>query len=182
VSTAGPGFQPAGRAPAPAPFDLVQDFVNTEIPDFAQDDISTPGQLASWLRSRSLLGEDDVVGAESFVAARALRDVLRALALQNTFGEAPDQRLRDEFDRVSAGVRLRIVLRRSGELELVPEGDAGTRALATILSRMGACRKEGCGWLFYDASRNASSTWCSMSICGNRTKTAEYRRRRRSGP
>ncbi len=43
---------------------------------------------------------------------------------------------------------------------------------------MKACPDAHCGWLFYDASRNASSTWCSMSICGNRTKTAAYRRRK----
>ena len=194
MSLAGPGFQPAGRAPAPAPLDLVQDFVNTEIPDFAQDDIATPEELAAWLRSRSLLGDDEDVDAESFVGARALRDVLRALALQNTLGRPPATRLRDELDRLAAGVRFRVALGESGELQLEPDGAAGTRALAAILarvldaqasgewSRMKACRKEGCGWLFYDASRNASSTWCSMSICGNRTKTAEYRRRRRSAP
>jgi predicted RNA-binding Zn ribbon-like protein len=192
VSTAGPGFQPAGRAPAPAPLDLVQDFVNTEVPDFAQDDIATPEQLASWLRSRGLLGEVETVDADAFVSARALRDVLRALALRNTLGEVPDRRLRDGFEQAAAGVRLCMTLGDSGELQLAPAGDPGMRALAAILvrvleaqgsgawSRMKACRKEGCGWLFYDASRNASSTWCSMSICGNRTKTAEYRRRRRS--
>jgi hypothetical protein len=44
---------------------------------------------------------------------------------------------------------------------------------------MKACPGPHCGWLFYDASRNSSSTWCSMAICGNRTKTAAYRKRRR---
>ena len=191
-TTASRGFQPAGRAPAPQPLDLVQDFVNTEIPDFAQDDIATPEELGEWLRSRSLLG-DEAVDADSFVTARAFRDVLRSLALQNTLGRPPGARLRGEFDRVASGLRLRVEMGESGELRLAPDGEAGTRALAAILvhvldaqasgawSRMKACRKEGCGWLFYDASRNASSTWCSMSICGNRTKTAEYRRRRRSG-
>jgi predicted RNA-binding Zn ribbon-like protein len=192
VSVAGPGFQPAGRAPAPAPLDLVQDFVNTEVPDFAQDDIATPEQLASWLRSRGLLGDAETVDADAFVSARTLRDVLRALALRNTLGELPDRRLRDGFEQAAAGVRLGLALGDSGELRLAPAGDPGMRGLGAILvrvleaqgsgawSRMKACRKEGCGWLFYDASRNASSTWCSMSICGNRTKTAEYRRRRRS--
>jgi predicted RNA-binding Zn ribbon-like protein len=193
VSRAGPGFQPAGRAPAPAPLDLVQDIVNTEIPDFAQDDIATPEQLTDWFRSRSLLGGDEVVDAGSFVTARGLRDLLRSLALQNTLGQAPRPRLGDEFDHLVSGLRLRVELAERGELRLVPDGEPGTRALAAILvrvleaqasgawSRMKACRKEGCGWLFYDASKNASSTWCSMSICGNRTKTAEYRRRRGSG-
>ena len=44
--------------------------------------------------------------------------------------------------------------------------------------RLKSCPGPHCGWLFYDSSRNASSKWCSMSICGNRTKTVAYRRRR----
>jgi predicted RNA-binding Zn ribbon-like protein len=192
VSRAGPGFQPAGRAPAPAPLDLVQDFVNTEIPDFAQDDIATPEQLTDWFRSRSLLADDEIVDAGSFVTARGLRGVLRSLALQNTLGKAPGPRLRHEFDHLASGLRLRVELAEPGVLRVVPDGEPGARALTAILvrvleaqasgawSRMKACRKEGCGWLFYDASRNASSTWCSMSICGNRTKAAAYRSRRGS--
>ena len=43
------GFQPGGRSPAPAPLDLVQDFVNTEIPDWDRDDIATPEALGAWL-------------------------------------------------------------------------------------------------------------------------------------
>ena len=48
--------------------------------------------------------------------------------------------------------------------------------------RLKACRKESCGWVFYDHSRNRSSNWCSMTICGNRTKTTGYRRRRDAAP
>ena len=189
-TTAPPGFQPAGRAPAPPPLDLVQDFVNTEIPEWAQDDIATPAELASWLRARGLVGEHDDMHADSFVRARALRDVLRALALQNTLGEPPDERLRREFDGVVAGLLLRVELGDRGELRLIPGEGGVDGALAEIVgrvleaqssgawNRLKACRKESCGWLFYDGSRNASSMWCSMSICGNRTKTAAYRRRR----
>ena len=49
------GFQPAGRAPAPAPLDLLQDFVNTEIPEWAQDDLGSPAALSAWLVERGLL-------------------------------------------------------------------------------------------------------------------------------
>jgi len=41
--------------------------------------------------------------------------------------------------------------------------------------RMKACPHEHCGWVFYDRSRNRSSQWCSMRICGNRTKAARHR-------
>ena len=43
-------------------------------------------------------------------------------------------------------------------------------------SRLKACRN--CHWSFYDNSPNRSATWCSMQLCGNRTKTRAYRRRK----
>jgi predicted RNA-binding Zn ribbon-like protein len=42
--------------------------------------------------------------------------------------------------------------------------------------RLKACRN--CRWSFYDYSPNRSATWCSMQLCGNRTKTRAYRRRK----
>jgi predicted RNA-binding Zn ribbon-like protein len=186
------GFQPGGRAPAPAPLDLIQDFVNTEIPDFAHDELATPAELGTWLGGRGLLDPAEPVDADAFVAARELRDVLRRLALQNTTGDPPDESLRARFDAALAGVALRPALGSDATVVLSPSGDGASRALGAIAAvvigaqaagswrRMKACRKDGCGWLFFDASRNCSSSWCSMSICGNRTKTTTYRRRRRS--
>ena len=188
---AGPGFQPAGRAPAPRPLDLVQDFVNTEIPVWAQDDIATPEELSAWLRSRGLLAADGEVDAASFVRARALRSLLRELASRNTNGDADlEPAFRDRFAAAVADARLRVGLDERGALRLEPDGEDVDGALAAILAcvleadasgawrRMKSCPGAHCGWLFYDASRNASSTWCSMAICGNRSKTAAYRRRR----
>ena len=188
------GFQPGGRAPAPAPLDLVQDFVNTEIPDWARDDIGSPEQLENWLRTRSLLDDYERVDGDAFVAARALRSTIRALALLNNVGGLLESGLRDDVARAVSDLRLVVVVQEDGRLVAVPGGDGATRALAAIAAvvmetqasgawaRLKACRKEGCGWLFYDGSRNGSSTWCSMSICGNRAKTAAYRRRQGKTP
>ncbi len=185
-------FQPAGRAPAPPPLDLVQDFVNTEIPEWARDDISTPNELAAWFRGRGLLAEDASVDAETFVAARSLRALLRELALLNTLGGTPDAQVRAALDRLAGVTELRARLAPDGNFLVSAGGEGGRHALSTVLARvleaqtigtwgrLKACRMDTCGWLFYDASRNASSTWCSMSICGNRAKTAAYRRRRRT--
>jgi predicted RNA-binding Zn ribbon-like protein len=38
---------------------------------------------------------------------------------------------------------------------------------------------EGCGWLFYDLSKNASRRWCSMEGCGSQAKMRRYHARRR---
>jgi predicted RNA-binding Zn ribbon-like protein len=45
---------------------------------------------------------------------------------------------------------------------------------------MKACPHEDCGWVFHDASRNRSGQWCSMAVCGNRTKGAAFRARLRA--
>ena len=47
--------------------------------------------------------------------------------------------------------------------------------------RLKACPGEHCGWVFYDHSRNNSSRWCSMAVCGGRTKARSHYRRRRMG-
>lgn len=36
---------------------------------------------------------------------------------------------------------------------------------------------EGCGFLFFDTSKNRSRRWCDMRGCGNRAKVRRYRRR-----
>jgi predicted RNA-binding Zn ribbon-like protein len=183
-------FQPGGREPAPPPLDLVQDFVNTEIPEWARDDIATPELLGGWLRERGLLDDTESVSAAGFVAARELRAVLRELALLNTLRRRPGKELATRFRVALSGATLQLELDPLGRLVAEPAGAGEQRALAAIAAavlaaqaagswpRLKACRKESCGWLFYDRSRNASSSWCSMSICGNRVKTAAYRRRK----
>jgi len=159
---------------------------------WAVDDIATPEALADWLRSRDLLADAAVVDADSFVRARALRRVLRELASRNTHGATPDVQLRSQFTSVAAQARVRFELDERGDVRIQPDEDGVDGALGEILSRVFEAQASGawkrlkscpgahCGWLFYDGSRNASSTWCSMSICGNRSKTAAYRKRRRA--
>jgi predicted RNA-binding Zn ribbon-like protein len=40
------------------------------------------------------------------------------------------------------------------------------------LNRVRQC--PGCGWLFYDQSRNNRRTWCDMRFCGNRAKNKRF--------
>ena len=182
-------FQPGGRAPAPTPLHLVQDFVNTEIPDFNRDDIATPGALEEWLRERGLIGPGDAVDGDVFVAARALRAALRELALTNTLGEPLADGRRAEIDSVLEAFPL-VVRAGSDGPGFAPAGTGARRGLASLLAvvaaahaggtweRLKACRQETCGWLFYDVSRNRSSSWCSMQVCGSREKSKAYRQRR----
>jgi hypothetical protein len=45
-------------------------------------------------------------------------------------------------------------------------------------ARLKGCPRDVCHWVFFDRSRNSSSTWCASTVCGNRTNTRAYRRRR----
>jgi predicted RNA-binding Zn ribbon-like protein len=44
-------------------------------------------------------------------------------------------------------------------------------------SRVKSC--PACGWLFLDATKNASRRWCSMQTCGSAAKAAAYYRRKK---
>jgi CGNR zinc finger len=76
---------------------------------------------------------------------------------------------------------------------LQPERRSTRRALLAIVveavyngrwHRLRAC--PDCGWVFYDSSRNARRTWCSMTTgdgargCGSIAKTRAYRARQQS--
>ena len=42
-------------------------------------------------------------------------------------------------------------------------------------SRIGQCADDrGCGYLFFDTSRNRSRRWCDMGSCGNRAKSKRH--------
>jgi predicted RNA-binding Zn ribbon-like protein len=182
------GFQPGGRSPAPPPLDLVQDFVNTEIPDWDRDDIATPEALGAWLAARGLLTAGAGVDANAVGTAHALRAALRDLALANTLGERVGRVREREIDETLARFPLAVRLA-GGAPVLAPGGDDATAALGAVVAvvaearlrgvwkRLKACRQETCGWIFYDGSRNRSSSWCSMQICGGREKARAYRRR-----
>lgn len=40
------------------------------------------------------------------------------------------------------------------------------------------CPAPDCGWLFLDTTKNGSRRWCSMAVCGGRSKSARFRSRR----
>ena len=49
------------------------------------------------------------------------------------------------------------------------------------LERVGQCADDrGCGYLFFDTSKNHSRRWCSMESCGNRAKAMRHYERKTS--
>jgi predicted RNA-binding Zn ribbon-like protein len=192
-----PGRQPAGRSPAPGRLGLVQAFVNS-FWDLDADGADAWARLEGyrdWLTARGFGGATEP-GEEDRVRALELREALRALARANHDGGGDDvagvEGLLAVLDAVAADAPLRLRFEAGAPPRHEPAGDGADAALALVLGvvaeamadgtwrRLKACPGPHCGWLFYDASRNRSSQWCSMQVCGNRVKGRSFRARRRS--
>jgi predicted RNA-binding Zn ribbon-like protein len=187
------GTQPAGRPPAPGRLAFVQAFLNTfwDLDGDGSETWSTPGAYEAWLRARGFGGA--AASAGDLDRALALRDALRALCRANHDDGAAPVALAT-LDGIAHAVAPAAALApslRTGALD--PAGDGPDAACALALgivfaaradgtfARLKACPHAHCGWAFYDASRNRSGQWCSMRICGNRTKGEAFRRRTSAG-
>src|SRR4051812_18164976 len=191
------GRQPAGRAPAPGRLALVQAFLNTfwDLDAHGAERWADPAAYGRWLAERGFAGGP--VTREDLARAMETREALRALALAN-HDEVPAREAEAVLDRVAAEVaRLAGLTPRFGGGDgdcLDVAADGPDAALALVLGAVFAARAHGtwrrfkacphahCGWAFYDLSRNRSSQWCSMRICGNRTKGARHRQRTVKAP
>lgn len=183
-------LEASSRPHAPGTVGLLQDFLNTYDVETDADQISTPAQLGSWLVAKGLLSRPRRVRADEHVRAVELRERLRDALEAITHGsDAPAAIAR--LDEIAATVPLR--MRFAGGTRLEPATARGAPSLGRILAavydglneggleRLKVCREETCRWAFYDTSRNHSGVWCSMAICGNRTKGRVYRRRHAAG-
>ena len=186
------GKQPAGRPPAPGRLAYIQAFLNTfwDLDSHGGEVWSTPAAYGDWLRDRGFSGAP---GAADLDRAIELREALRALCLANHDDGTPGPDDVATLDRLARAVAPAAALAPSvpgGVVEPLGDGPDAACALALAIvvaaradgsfARLKACPHARCGWAFYDTSRNRSSQWCSMRICGNRTKGDAFRRRRRA--
>jgi predicted RNA-binding Zn ribbon-like protein len=174
---------------APGELELVRQFVNTLDLETGEEELATAADLGAWLRHRELLAGGSSTSERDRCRAIELREALRALLVANNGGGDAGDALA-VLDRAArrAGVELRFPERSRAELRPAAAGvDAALGRLLAIVAeamtlgtwaRLKACRAEGCRWAFYDRARNRSRAWCSMAVCGNRTKARTYRRRR----
>jgi predicted RNA-binding Zn ribbon-like protein len=188
------GPQPAGRPPAPGRLAYVQAFLNT-FWDLGRphggEVWASPDAYGAWLAERDFDGTP--VSTADLHRAIELREALRAVCLGN-HDEADAPQANAVLDRIAQAIAPRAGLAPSlagGTLD--PAGDGPDAACALVLGIVFAARLDGsflrlktcphahCGWAFYDASRNRSGQWCSMRICGNRTKGEAFRRRHAVG-
>ncbi|MDE3026414.1 MAG: CGNR zinc finger domain-containing protein [Acidobacteriota bacterium] len=177
------------REPAPGRLALVQRFVNTVDREHGREVLASPERLGRLLVELGLLAPGAPVDDEDLGRALELREGLRALALANN-GLPAGREAREAVERAADVGRLGVRFD-GGVPRLVGTAPGVAGSLATLAavaatasadgtwSRLKACRRDVCGWLFYDRSRNRSARWCDMAVCGNRTKTRAYRARRR---
>ncbi|WP_245267363.1 MULTISPECIES: CGNR zinc finger domain-containing protein [unclassified Methylosinus] len=117
------------------------------------------------------------------------RAALRELFDKISAGEAISARRLEPIDRLlgSVAIRERLILR-DGHVALAEEARIEKDVVATTVARdfaqfvceaeparMKRCANPACSMVFYDRGRNNIRRWCTMAICGNRDKVAQYR-------
>jgi predicted RNA-binding Zn ribbon-like protein len=86
---------------------------------------------------------------------------------------------RDELEWDGGDWKLRFVARHEGlEWLLAAIARSGAELVAEgERSGLQQCNNPSCQLLFYDDSRTHRRKWCSMALCGNRSKVAAFARR-----
>jgi predicted RNA-binding Zn ribbon-like protein len=180
----------AGSSVVPPELALVKAFLNSVDIEEGSDAFGTDETLRGWLRERGLPGGETTWTTSD---RRGLVDVREAIrAIVGAHGSPPSVEALGVIGAAARTASLVVTIDADGLADLRPTGRGADALVARLLAdiasaqRIGTwpnlriCRRDVCRWAFYDASRNHSGVWCTMSICGNRTKSSRLRRRRRA--
>jgi predicted RNA-binding Zn ribbon-like protein len=174
---------------------LALDLINTvaQVDGHATDFWQTDEDVWLWLRRAGVADEEKPAAFKPLAlrnAARALREVVRMLVAQRQAGGKVDvsalnaflTRGRYELELVADADKLRIVRRyerRTPEQWLMPLAESAAQLLADgNFDLVRKCEHPDCTLYFYDRTKSHRRRWCSMAVCGNRHKVANFRRRR----
>jgi predicted RNA-binding Zn ribbon-like protein len=182
------------------------DFINTEVVLSGQPTDLLPSwkDLVAWLIEAGLVtGKEakeservwDRHGPETLKQAKAFRSTMRHMAERVADGKPVPQAALDTINHL---LRHRVgysqISRQNGRFERKYESksedtvqllgllaEAASDLLVTCdLSLVKKCQNPACVLFFYDTTKNHARHWCSMSLCGNRSKVAaHYHRHRR---
>jgi predicted RNA-binding Zn ribbon-like protein len=185
--------EPGAKVPAPGVLRIVQLFVNSLDIEEGTEEWDSPEALGSWLYRHGLTAKREEMSERDLRRARSFRELVRAMALANN-GLAMEHATKRELQGELARLRFRVQIQQTGGLRFESSRGGLDEAIGRIVSivsdemirgrwnRMKACARDACRWVFYDHSRNQAGTWCTMAICGARTKVQAYYRRRRGRP
>jgi predicted RNA-binding Zn ribbon-like protein len=169
---------------------LVRQFVNSRDIEAGTDALSDPAALTTWLRDNNLLGPGEPVSDTDLGRAVAVREAIRELlaAEHDGIGAPAAATL---LSATARRCKLRPEFTASGAARLVAASSGVDHGIGTLLvlvteamadgrwQRLKVCRNDTCRWAFYDTSRSGAGKWCSMAVCGNRSKAAAWRSRQR---
>jgi len=152
-------------------------------------------QLLVLPRSDPQAAETLLLKAERLSSAlrKAFAAQLRKQKVATEWIEAVNEILRiteghDELVSEDSGWKIEFIAREGGLDWLLA---AVARSGAEIIAegghaRLRLCANPQCGLFFYDMSRTRRRRWCSMAVCGNRSKVAAFARKhvsaRHAGP
>lgn len=184
------------------------DFINTSfvVNGDPVDALAIFSDLVTWLVQIELLSEEEGKkierrwgqqgeGTETLEQARAFRVTLREMVARIAAGRPVPQAA---IEAINDMLRYRVgypqLTRRNGRFErsyladsqeanqlLGLLAEAATNLLcACDLSLVKKCQNLACVLFFYDTTKNHARHWCSMTLCGNRSKVAAHYRRHRS--
>jgi predicted RNA-binding Zn ribbon-like protein len=162
--------------------ELVVAFLNTVDVEQDTDLLDDPTRWRDWIADQGLgPPTTGVPTADTVGYVRTVRDALRDAVVD---GREP---LPDGAARRTGGL-VRVELH-GGVPTLVANDPVGAVLAASARlavlgdwDRVKICPADDCRWAFFDHSRNRSRTWCSMRVCGNRTKARNWRERARLRP
>lgn len=172
---------------APGGLDLVLHLVNTLDVESGADRLGAPGGLGEFAAAHGLS-----LPAGTLEEVRRLREALRAALLAHTGTDVPPRALA-ELRTLLDAAPLVVRLDAAGAAGLCPApGLRGVPALTARVAcavaagqvsgdwqRLKACEAHDCRWAYYDRSPAGRRRWCSMRVCGSRSKMRTYRSRRR---
>ncbi len=144
------------------------------------------GRWEAWVREKMPELQDGAEGASRHDAS-LLHQALRSLqAANNAVRTGGGTDALDTLNRLI--VRLAVRPHLAGNAMHLASGDGRNPVSVLLLTALGMmqigewrrfklCREPTCRASFYDASRPAAKSWCSMQRCGSRNKMRRYRSR-----
>ncbi len=155
------------------------------------DRLGSPEDLARWFAAAGIAGGRVAADEADLQDARELRRALYRLYTATALGRALDPADVATVNRwaIRPAPAARLELDAEGRAATVVDAPDAASLLAAVArdavevlggplrDRVRRCAGEGCTLLFIDTSRGGRRRWCSMNLCGARTKMAAYRRR-----
>ncbi|BBU30330.1 hypothetical protein BTHE68_40640 [Burkholderia sp. THE68] len=177
--------------------DPALDFLNTvaRSEDGLYDFLKTDQDVIEWMRAEGFAPSSEISVFKRGAllgAAQNLRDIIRKLVHQKKNGKRIDIAPLNSF--LSHGkYTIQLSKSKGGMLTMTPSYERGTPeqflieigvSAAELIARgdfdlIRKCESDDCVLWFYDKTKAHRRRWCSMALCGNRHKVANFRARQR---